>query len=308
MPGPNFALWPELPLDAWRDTYVTLHMWTQIVGKIRLKLSPNVNHWWSVALYVTTRGLTTSPIPYQGRTFEIQYDFVDHVLIINTQPEQRRAMSLSPKPVALFYSELMNLLHSLNIEVQIDLNPKEVPNPIPFDQDFKNASYDPHYAQRLGLIFHQADRLLKRFRSGFIGKCSPVHFFWGTFDLAVTLFSGRAAPPRPNADHITQEAYSHECMSCGFWPGSGNIQEAAFYAYAAPEPAGFSKVVVKPEMAFYNPTIKNFILTYENVCERINPDRHVLDFFHSTYEAAADLGHWDRNALEKPTVAEKSAA
>jgi hypothetical protein len=291
--------WPSLPVAKWKDTYETLHMWTQIVGKVRLKLSPFVNHWWEAALYVTPRGLTSSAIPFGSRSFEIAFDFTDDVLTIETDDGRRRALALAPRSVADFHGELVSLLASLGIQVAIDLEPKEVPDPIPFDRDHAHRSYDEAAVRAWFQLMKNADRLLKKFRSRFLGKCSPVHFFWGSFDLCVTRFSGRRAPPRPDADHITRVAYSHEVSSCGFWPGSGNIDRAAFYAYAAPSPAGFDAARVQPEKAFWNPPTQGFVLNGDDVARSADPDRAVLEFCQSTYEAAADLGRWDRAALER---------
>lgn len=291
--------WPTLPVSAWQDTYQTLHMWTQIVGKVRLKLAPFVNHWWETALYVTPRGLTTSAIPSGKRSFEVSFDFTDHLLAIDTDDGRRRVMALAPRTVADFYEEFLVLLSSLEVDVAIDREPKEVPDPIPFDQDRTHGSYDERAVAEWFQLMKHADRILKQFRSRFAGKCSPVHFFWGSFDLCVTRFSGRRAPPRPEADHITQVAYSHEVSSCGFWPGSGNIQEAAFYAYAAPEPEGFANARVLPEQAFYNPPTKGFVLRCEDVKHAPDPDRAVLEFLQGAYEAAANLAKWDRKELER---------
>jgi hypothetical protein len=291
--------WPSLPVSAWKDTYVTLHMWTQIVGKVRLKLSPYVNHWWETALYVTPRGLTTSSIPFGQRSFEIALDFTDGALTLVTDDGRRRAMALAPRSVADFHGELMALLGSLGIEAKIDREPKEVADPIPFDHDRTHASYDEASVRKWFRLLLQADRLLKRFRGRFLGKCSPVHFFWGSFDLCVTRFSGRRAPPRPEADHITRLAYSHEVSSCGFWPGSLNIDQPAFYAYAAPAPTGFAGARVRPESAFFNPPTQGFVLRCEDVGSAPDPDGAVLDFCQSTYEAAADLGAWGRAELER---------
>src|SRR6266852_3340688 len=291
--GETSELWPLLPYDEWKETLDTLHMWTQIVGKVRMKLSPHMNHWWHVTFYVTARGLTTSPIPYQGRTFEVDFDFIDHNLFIHTSEGASKAMSLIPRSVADFYREFMEALRSLNINVTINTLPCEVPNPIRCDEDFVHASYDPEYVNRFWRILVQMDSVFKAFRSQFIGKSSPVQFFWGSFDLAVTRFSGRRAPERVGADRITREGYSHEVISGGFWPGSGNIQDAAFYAYAAPEPLEYSTSRVQPPSAFYNPPTKGFILMYDDVRKADNPDRMVLDFLQSTYEAGAELGKWD---------------
>jgi len=249
------AIWPSLPLAAWQDTYATLHMWTQIVGKIRLVCSPPVNHWWHSTLYVTSRGLTTSPIPYGSRTFTIDFDFIDHRLLITTSEGAIQAMVLAPRSVADFYHELMAILRTLGIEVVIHAIPDEVEHPIPFADDHTHASYDAAYAHRCWRILVQADRVLKIFRSCFLGKCSPVHFFWGAFDLAVTRFSGRRAPDLPDADAVTREAASHEEISCGFWPGSGTIQAPAFYAYTLPTPAGLEREPIRPSRAFWRPEL-----------------------------------------------------
>jgi len=293
--------WPSLPLEEWRETYDTLHMWTQIVGKIRMAFSPLINHWWETALYVTPRGLTTSFIPYGQRCFEIQFDFIDHQLLVQTSEGATRSLPLVSKSVATFYREIMELLRSLDIEIKIDPLPQEFPDPIPFDQDEKHATYQKDYAERHWRILIQANRLMNAFRGRFIGKCSPVHFFWGSFDLTVSRFSGRLAPARPEADRVTQEAYSHEVSSCGFWPGSGNIEGPAFYAYFAPEPEGYktSPKILAP--AFYNPPTQGYVLMYEKVRKSQDPERLVMDFFRHTYEAGADLGKWDRASLERKT-------
>jgi hypothetical protein len=296
-------IWPSLPLEAWKDTYATLHMWTQIVGKIRLVLSPKVNHWWHVTFYVTSRGLTTSPIPYGSRTFEIDFDFVDHHLCINTSDGVTRTMALVPRSVADFYYELMAILHSLGIDVAIHATPDEVENPIPFQEDHVHASYDAEYANRFWRILVQADRVFKAFRSRFLGKCSPVHFFWGSFDLAVTRFSGHRAPAQPGADAIMREAASHEEISCGFWPGSGAIQAPAFYSYTSPAPAGLEREPIRPRGAFSSPELSQFILLYEDVRRADTPDEALLEFLQSTYEAGAKLAHWDCAALEWTTGA-----
>jgi hypothetical protein len=274
-------------------------MWTQIVGKVRLALSPPVNHWWHVALYVTARGLTTSPIPYGTRTFEVSFDFIEHNLLIQTSDGTGKALGLFPRSVADFYHEFMGALRALDLEVTINPLPQEVPNPIRCDQDDVHAAYDAEYAHRCWRILVQADRVFKQFRGHFIGKCSPVHFFWGSFDLAVTRFSGRRAPERSGADRITREAYSHEVISCGFWPGSGPVQEAAFYAYAAPAPPGLERVTIRPELAWYNSDLGEFLLRYDDVRRADNPDATLLNFLRSTYEAAANLAGWDRAALER---------
>jgi hypothetical protein len=298
--APN--LWPELPLQAWKDTYATLHMWTQIIGKIRLALCPKLNHWWEVALYVTSRGLTTSPIPYDRGIFEIQFDFIHHKLLIQTSQGEERVIALVPRPVADFYREFMECLASLGIRVKIWRMPVEVPNPIAFDEDTEHASYDPEYANRFWRILVFTDEIFKGFRSRFIGKCSPVHFFWGSFDLAVTRFSGRRAPARAGADSITREAYSHEVISAGFWPGGGDIQGPAFYAYAAPEPAGFAEAHIGPAKAFYHSQMHEFFLMYDDVRRASSPKTALLEFLQSTYDAGANLGNWNRPELERPAA------
>jgi hypothetical protein len=291
-------VWPSLPVKEWQDTYATLHMWTQIVGKIRLTQTPLENHWWNTVLYVTSRGLTTSPIPYGNRTFEIDFDFIDHRLLISTNDGVTRPLALAPRSVAAFYVELMNTLRSLAIEVQIHTKPDEIAEPIPFDEDHKHSSYDPEYANRFWRILVQADRVFKQFRPRFIGKCSPVHFFWGSFDLAVTRFSGRRAPERPGADAITREAYSHEVISHGFWPGGGAVESPVFYSYTAPAPAGLDKEPIHP--GFYSTEMSEFILPYDYVAQAASPDESLLEFMQSTYEAGARLANWDRAALERP--------
>jgi len=291
--------WPALPLEAWQDTYDTLHMWTQIVGKIRKTLTPLVNHWWNVTLYVTSSGLTTSPIPYGTRTFEISFDFIDHKLEILTCEGLTKQIELAPKTVAQFYQELLESLRALNIDAKIHAAPDEVANPIPFAEDFTHKSYDPESAHTFWRILVTVDCVFKEFRGRFIGKCSPVHFFWGSFDLAVTRFSGRPAPERPGADPITREAYSHEVISAGFWPGGGEINGPAFYAYAAPEPLGFKTARIQPEAAFYHSGMSEFFLMYDDVRRAESPKTMLLEFLESTYSAAADLAKWDRASLER---------
>lgn len=288
--------WPALPLAAWRDTYETLHIWTQIVGKIRLMLSPKVNHWWNVALYVSPCGLTTSPIPYGSGAFEIQFDFVNHELEIFTSNGARNWIALSPQPVSAFYNKLMASLRSLGIEVAINTKPQEIADPIPFEEDNQHASYDPEYAHRFWRILIATDTVLKEFRSGFLGKCSPVHFFWGSFDLCCTRFSGRPAPPRKGV--ITSEAYSHEVISAGFWPGAG-IDGPAFYAYSAPSPDGLSKERVRPAGALWSKQLSEFILMYDDMRRAKSPRGVLLEFLESTYAAGAKLANWDRKALER---------
>jgi hypothetical protein len=290
---------PELPLEAWQNTYGTLHMWTQIIGKLRLALSPLINHWWEVPLYVNARGLTTSAIPYEDEIFEVQFDFIDHQLTIQTSGGSSKSMPLRAESVADFYAKFMSALKSLGIEVKIWTMPVEVANPIPFERDTQHASYDPEYAQRFWQILIFCDTVFKEFRSRFIGKDSPVHFFWGSFDLCVTRFSGRRAPERPGADPVTREAYSHEVISAGFWPGGGEIKGAAFYAYAAPEPAGFAQQSVQPSAAFYHPNLHEFLLMYDDVRKAASPREALLSFLQSTYEAGANLAQWDRKELER---------
>ena len=296
---PHHAPWPELPLDAWQDTYASLHMWSQIVGKIRLALSPRINHWWEVALYANARGLTTSAIPYGEGIFEIQFDFIDHKLIIQTSWNSSAFIPLKPQSVAAFYAQVMSALKLLGIEVKIWPMPVEVPNPVRFESDTQHASYDPEYAHRFWQILVLCQNVLQEFRAGFIGKDSPVHFFWGSFDLCVTRFSGRRAPEKPEADSITREAYSHEVISAGFWPGGGEIKGPAFYAYAAPEPAGFAEQPVQPAAAFYHPQMREFLLMYDEVRRAPSPRQALLSFLQSTYDAGANVAHWDRKALER---------
>jgi hypothetical protein len=291
--------WPALPFDAWKETCETLHMWTQIVGKVRLKLSPYVNHWWHVPLYVTTRGLSTSAIPYKDSTFEVVFDFLDHNLLILCKNGTSKAIPLISRSVASFYQEFMASLSALGIEVTINKLPSEVQNPIPFDQDEVHATYDPAYANRFWQILVQTDNVMKQYRSHFIGKSSPIHFFWGSFDLALTFFSGQRAPERKDADSITREAYSHEVISCGFWPGSENFPTPAFYSYTSPAPAGLDSAVIRPAAASYNAEMGEFVLRYDDIRNLTSPEQALLDFFQSTYEAGANLAHWDREALEK---------
>jgi hypothetical protein len=296
--------WPSLPLEAWSDTYATVHLWSQIVGKVRLAGSPWLNHSWHVTLYVTPRGLTTSPIPHGARTFQIDLDFVEHRLKIESSDGGQRDVPLEPQSVAAFYRRLMRELDELDLPVRISRKPNEIANPIRFDRDEAPRKYDPEYANRFWRVLVQADRVFKIFRSRFIGKCSPVHFFWGSPDLAVTRFSGRRAPEHPGGipnlpDWVTREAYSHEVSSCGFWPGGGATPYPAFYAYAYPEPPGFADAAVKPGGASYSQDLREFLLPYDRVRESARPDETLLEFLQSTYEAAATLGRWDRDALER---------
>jgi hypothetical protein len=292
----NEQNWPALPLEEWESTYQTLHMWTQIVGKIRLGLAPLENHFWNVALYVSTRGLTTSPIPYRGSTFEIEFDLVNHRLAL-VRADGDRTLSLSAKSVAAFYRELLFLLREAGIEIQINPKPQEVPNPILFDQDETHAAYDPEYANRLWRILRSTDIVLQEFRARFMGKASPVHFFWGSFDLCCTRFSGRPAPPRKGV--ITSESYSRECSSVGWWPGGGDVLGPAFYSYMAPEPGGFSERIVRPSGAVYPNKLHEFILMYEDVRKAKSPREEILEFAQSTYEAGVKLAGWDRGLLER---------
>jgi hypothetical protein len=292
--------WPALPLAEWQATRDTLHMWTQIAGKVRLALAPHVNHWWQVPLYVSARGLTTSAIPFGGGNFEIEFDFIAHQLRIETNWGGTRTMPLAPQSVAEFYKKFMKLLETLEIAVKIWPMPVEIPDPIRFDKDTVHASYDPVYANRFWRVLTSIDAVLKEFRCGFIGKASPVHFFWGSFDLAATRFSGRRAPERPGADRVMREAYSHEVISAGWWPGGGDISEPMFYAYAAPEPAGFREAPVHPAQTFYHAQLGEFLLPYEAVRTAAEPRETLREFLQSTYEAGANLGHWDRAELERP--------
>lgn len=292
-------VWPALPLPEWRDTCATLHMWTQIVGKVRLELSPVTNHWWEVPFYLTARGLTTSPIPYGNKAFEVQFDFINHRLEVDASWGESLGIHLGPRSVADFYREFMYMLRSLGIEVNIWPVPVEVPNPIRFDEDDINASYDADFVHRFWRILLTVDTIFKEFRARFIGKDSPVHFFWGSFDLAVSRFSGRRAPERPGADRITREAYSHEVCSAGFWPGSGDVQNAAFYSYTAPEPPGYRDHRVRPPEAFYQESLHEFLLMYDDVRVSDSPKDTLMEFLQTTYEAGATLGKWDRAALER---------
>ncbi|MGH7627643.1 MAG: DUF5996 family protein [Gemmatimonadaceae bacterium] len=305
MPQPA-ETWPALPLDAWKETYATLHMWTQIVGKTRLALAPMENHWWQVPLYVTPRGLTSSAMPHGTRTFAVEFDFVDHQLQLRASDGRSGAMPLVAESVADFNGGYREALGALGVDVHIHPVPVEVETAIPFAEDRVHQSYDPHAAQRCWRILVQADRVFKRFRGRFLGKQSPSHFFWGSFDLATTRFSGRRAPLHPGGapncpDYVMQEAYSHECSSCGFWPGGGAIAEPAFYAYAYPAPHGYGDHAIRPADAFYSKEMGEFILPYESVRTAAAPDDALLDFLQSTYEAAATLAHWDRAALDRPS-------
>lgn len=291
--------WPELPYESWKETCETLHMWTQIVGKVRLELSPYVNHWWQVPLYVTARGLTTSAIPYKDGIFEIDFDFIDHHLLIQTSEGAIKSLPLVSRSVADFYREVMGALHALGIEVQINTMPQEVKNPIRFEVDEVHATYDPMYVNRFWHILFQTAMVLKLHRAQFVGKSSPIHFFWGSFDLALTFFSGRRAPERKDVDPITWEAYSHEVISAGFWPGNASYPKPSFYAYCAPVPAGLEGASVRPAPAFYSTDMGEFLLSYDDMRRGDSPEQMVLDFCQSTYEAGARLAHWHREELEK---------
>jgi len=291
--------WPPLPLDSWRDTRDTLQMWSQIVGKICLALTPPVNHFWNIALQVTSRGLMTPPLPYKGRTFTMTFDFLQHALVIDTSDAARETLPLRAETVAAFHERLTGTLHAMGIDVRIWTMPVEVPEPIRFEQDTVHRSYDPAAARTFWEILLEMKPILETFRGEFIGKCSPVHFFWGSFDLAVTRFSGRPAPPRENADAITREAYSHEVISHGWWPGGGPVNEPAFYAYAAPEPEGFKTAAVQPAAAYYNTDLSEFILPYEAIRTSATPEADLQAFLRTTYDAAATLARWDRASLER---------
>ncbi len=303
-PSREVERWPELPYADWKATCETLHLWTQIVGKIRLTQTPWLNHSWHVALYVTTRGLTTSPIPCGGRSFQIDFDFIDHVLWIRTDEGHFRQVMLAPKSVAAFYGELSAAMAALGLHVRINTTPCEIVDCVPFDQDQVHAAYDPGYANRFWRVLLSTHDVLAYFRTAFLGKASPVHFFWGSFDLAVTRFSGRPAPLHPGGvphlpDAVAREAYSHEVSSAGFWPGGGGpVADAAFYSYAYPAPEGFASAVIRPTQAFFSPQLGEFILPYDRLRSSPDPDAMLMEFLQSTYEAAADLARWDRAALE----------
>jgi Family of unknown function (DUF5996) len=302
----NLSPWPELPLAAWQDTYATLHMWTQIVGKIRMTLTPLINHYWNATLYVSARGLSTSPIPYPAGIFEIEFDFINHKLVIQTSPSQTsrgevRTLELGPRTVAEFYTEIMDVLAALNIHAKIQAHPDEVANPIPFAEDRTHKSYDREAVERFHRLLISVEKVFQDFRARFIGKSSPVHFFWGSFDLAVTRFSGRVAPPRSDSQYqaMMQEAYSHEVSSAGFWPGGGEIAGPAFYSYTTPEPEGFKTYAIGPEAACYHPKLGEFLLMYDDIRNAASPESELMTFLQSTYEAGANLAHWDRAALER---------
>jgi uncharacterized protein DUF5996 len=295
--------WPALDYAAWQDSCATLHRLTQIVGKVRLAHAPLVNHWWQVPLYVTSRGLTTSAMPRGGRSFQIDFDFVDHRLSIDVSDGRRDSIALVPRPVADFYAEFISRLRALDLDTHLWTMPVEIADPIPFEEDRVHRAYDPEDVNRFWCALVQIDQVFALFRSRFLGKVSPVHFFWGSFDLAVTRFSGRPAPPPPHnamiPDVVNREAYSHEVSSCGFWPGNGGFGRPAFYSYAYPEPAGFADAPIATPGAYYSREIGEFILPYDAVREAASPRDILLDFLQSTYEAAANLAKWDRAALER---------
>ena len=298
MAAPPAEIWPALPYDAWKDTYATLHMWTQVVGKIALAKAPPLNHSWGVAMQITPRGISTRTLPYGARTFTIQFDFIDHQLVIRASDSQTRTLALRPQTVADFYRDVMAALDAMDLHVKIWTLPSEVLSPIRFEQDTMHHAYDPEYANRVWRIFSQAARVFSLSQCKFVGKCSPVHFFWGGFDLAVTRFSGRPAPPREGPAFM-REAYSHEVISHGFWPGSAPLLEPSFYSYAVPEPAGLKEARILPEAAYYHRDLGEFILPYEAIRTAASPDEAILSFVSTTYERAATLGRWDRAALDR---------
>jgi hypothetical protein len=295
------TVWPPLPYDEWKDTYATLHMWSQIVGKIAVAQAPPINHSWGVSLRLNSRGLATPNLPYDDRTFTIEFDFVDHQLVIRTSDGVRRTLPLESRSVAAFYRELMSTLQAMELPEKIWTMPVEIPAPVPFDKDEVHHTYDPEAANRFWRILLQVERVFSACRSTFVGKCSPVQFFWGSFDLAVTRFSGRPAPPREGPAFM-RDAYSHEVISHGFWPGSDPILEPAFYAYAVPEPAGLKAARVRPDAAYYHANLNEFVLPYDAVRLASSPDEALVAFIDSTYTQAATLGHWDRAALERPAT------
>jgi hypothetical protein len=295
----DYDLPPDLPLDSWKETLATVHMWTQVVGKVRLKLCPLVNHFWNVTFYLTARGMTTGAMPYDHGTVDVRFDFIDHKLLIETSNGRSSTLALKPQTVAAFYTNFMAALADLGVKVKIWTTPCEIPVPTPFEKDTLHSAYDAAAVNTFWRMLVWVDQVLKEFRAGFLGKVSPVHFFWGSFDLAVTRFSGRRAPERPGADPITREAYSHEVSSAGFWPGGGEIKGPAFYSYAAPEPAGLAERKIQPASALYHPQLKEYLLMYDDVRTADSPKEAVMEFLQSTYDAAADLGRWDRKALER---------
>lgn len=304
---PSHDFWPPLPFQEWQPTAETLHMWTQIVGKIRLSLTPWINHSWHVTQYVTPRGLTTSSLPFGEHAFEIRFDFVAHELTVEKSDGTRHVIELRPQTVAEFYRVLMAALREMELPVEINTLPNEITDPIRFERDETHRSYDPDAAERFWRVLLQSDRVFQKFRARFCGKCSPVHFFWGSFDLAVTRFSGRPAPPHPGGiphlpDWVTREAYAHEVSSLGFWPGNAANPEAIFYSYAYPEPAGFAEAEVRPAAATYSAQMHEFILPYEVVRNSESPEKMLLEFAQSTYDAASTLGNWERDALDQANL------
>jgi Family of unknown function (DUF5996) len=296
--------WPSLHLSEWKESFDTVHRWIQIVGKTRLALASPINHWWHITLYATARGLTTSPMPYGVRSLEVDFDFIDHNLLIRTNEGATRALALVPRSVADFYREYTGILDALGFRIKLRPIPAELEDRLPFDEDRRHCSYDPDYVSRCWKILARTSRVLEQFRGRFIGKCSPVHFFWGAFDLACTRFSGRRAPVHPGGvpnlpDWAVREAYSHECISAGWWPGGGPLPEPSFYSYSYPEPEGFSGTAVQPEGAYYHSELREFVLPYEAVRLAPNPEKNLLQFFQTTYDAGATLGRWDRQALER---------
>jgi Family of unknown function (DUF5996) len=301
---PADPVWPALPLSEWKPSLDTLHRWMQIVGKTRLALAPPLNHWWHITLYLTARGLATSPMPYGQRWLEVELDFIDHNLLVRTSDGRTRALALVARTVADFYREYTTVLESLGFRVPVRPVPSELEDTLSFPDDVEHRSYDQEYVHRCWQILSQAGRVLQQFRGRFLGKCSPVHFFWGAFDLACTRFSGRRAPLHPGGvpnlpDWAVREAYSHECISAGWWPGGGPVPEPSFYSYSYPEPKGFSEARVQPEAAYYNSDLKEFVLPYDVLRSAEDPDTVLLEFLQSTYEAGATLGRWDRRALER---------
>jgi hypothetical protein len=304
-------VWPSLPFAEWQDTYATLHMWMQIIGKIRLAQTPLVNHWWNVPFYVDARGLTTSLMPTGSRGFEMRLDFIAHELVVETTDGRRRTVALAPRTVADFHAEVMSVLESMNIHPRIWTTPVEVDTPIAFEKDTVHRSYDARYVERLFDILVQSQRVLERFRARFLGKCSPIHFFWGSFDLAVSRFSGRLAPPHPPGPNmpetITREAYSHQLCSAGFWPGGVVFPEPIFYSYAYPEPFGFAAAPLRPAEAHYDEQLQEYVVPYDAIRNAPSPDDALTAFLDSTYEASAELGHWDREALDRDWTARPGA-
>jgi hypothetical protein len=296
-------LWPPLPAEDWRETYATLHMWTQIVGKVRLALTPLINHFWNVTLHLTPRGLTTGAMPVGNRHLEIRFDLVDHHLIFTTSDGLLKFLPLIPQSVADFYRDFMTTLKALEADVRIWPVPVEVADPIPFAQDQKHAAYDAKSVSRWWQALQQTEQVFQEFRARFIGKCSPVHFFWGSFDLAVTRFSGRRAPDRPGVDRVQREAYSHECISHGFWPGGSwfgsEVPAPVFYSYTAPEPPGLRDQPIRPAIAHFDPKLSEFILPYDDFRQASSPRDTLMEFLQSTYEAGAKRAGWNRAELER---------